>query len=349
MERLIHLIKSSNCSHKGKCLIALFTCVIILNGFVYLSFIQSNLALIFLNSTLGHHQGISYSTSDHAEELFRLAISSNSNNRTAWRGLGILLLLQNRDDEARIIWRATENVAEEFLSWGEQARYSGDYKQAHEWHDRVIDLKPEWSDPWYFKALVFQNQERWEDVLLAYAQATELNNFRYVHVSDVYFNQGLFYQQNPEYRDLSLAIMMYNQAIHLSQFSSRQLQAETFYKRGEVYGWVGRDPAELIDNFQQAIYLAPNHHWARLRLGYAIYSASEDVETAVAEIEVAIKIWPKDSIYRKWPYRYLGDIYHDAGLITAAIIAYEEVLRIDPYDEYAYEMLSLLLEDQREN
>jgi tetratricopeptide (TPR) repeat protein len=297
-----------------------------------------------MNGALGYEASTIHNRLTRSESLFRLATVTDSQNRSAWRGLGFTLSSQQRDDEAWDAWIRAGGMGSEFIQWGHQAFQRRQYELAHDWYDKATLLEPAWSDPLYYKALAFKAQGQWEDVLLAYEQARQLSDFHTVPISDFYFNQGLFYQQNPARPDISLAVEMYDQALLADDFSSSELKAEAFYKRGEVYGWQGRDPRESITDFQQALSLNSRHHWARLRLGNAIYWTSKDVDAAVSEIEAAIKVWPRDSIYRKWPYLFLGEIYRDAGENASAVAAYEEALRHDPADEEVREILALLKE-----
>jgi tetratricopeptide (TPR) repeat protein len=152
---------------------------------------------------------------------------------------------------------------------------------------------------------------------------------------------GEIYRLIESHKDLDKSLEMFSLALEHNTFSNAYFRAETFYKRGEIYGWQGRDPRESIYEYQRAIEFYPDHPWAHLRLGYDLYRAYGDVNSAEVEIFRAIELWQSDS-FKTRPYQYLGEIYTDAGLIEKAIVAYEEVLRIDPNDQQAQEMLHSL-------
>ncbi|MBK9051480.1 MAG: tetratricopeptide repeat protein [Chloroflexi bacterium] len=84
-----------------------------------------------------------------------------------------------------------------------------------------------------------------------------------------------------------------------------------------------------IPYYQATLALTPQDHWARLRLGYALYWGAGDLSAAVTAIQQAITAWP-DEKYRQWPYFYLGEVYENAGLVPEAVAAYERALQLDP-------------------
>jgi len=155
---------------------------------------------------------------------------------------------------------------------------------------------------------------------------------------------GVIYQWRLEPRQTDAALAAYEAAIEADDFSANWEAADCHYKRGEVLWWTGRDPRESISEYQQAVTLNPKHHWAHVRLGYALYQAYGDVASAEKEIRQAIAVWPDDK-HQKWPHRFLGDIYQEAGMIDQAIAAYQEVLRLDPSDEQVQDILTTLLEE----
>lgn len=241
-------------------------------------------------------------------------------------------------------WQLGGFTSSEFLGAGEEARKAAQYSDAVTWYKRASVMAPALGDPWYYIGLVRQAQGRWAMALEAYSRALQADVFQDVGRSDVYFRQGVVYQGVSDYQDLRQALILYDVALEIDSFSSDELKAQAFYKRGEVYGLLGRTLSEVIAQYRQALTLRPNHRWARLRLGYALYWKDGELGVAKAEIERALAIWPNNA-YRKWPYRYLGDIYRDAGLVDKAVDAYQEALRIDPNDTRVKEILASLVEE----
>jgi tetratricopeptide (TPR) repeat protein len=133
----------------------------------------------------------------------------------------------------------------------------------------------------------------------------------------------------------------------LDQFNSGLEEADSHYKVGEILIEQGHDPQSAIARLREALLLNPEHYWARLRLGQALYAAYSDVAQAEDTIERALAIWPND-ISRKWPYRFLGDIYRTAAMTEQALNAYQTARKIDPSDETIEHLIQELAPIQEE-
>jgi tetratricopeptide (TPR) repeat protein len=178
-------------------------------------------------------------------------------------------------------------------------------------------------------------------------QAGELAAARYLYQwavevepawSDGWYYLGNSYETEKEW---AAAEASYRQAIVNGRFSTVGIEATTHYRLGEVLLWQVDDAAAAVPFYQKAVALMPADHWARLRLGYALYWSGGDAGAAEREILAAIEQWPNER-YLKWPYFYLGDLYRDAGRIEEAATAYERVLALDPTDEQVQERLAAL-------
>jgi tetratricopeptide (TPR) repeat protein len=159
--------------------------------------------------------------------------------------------------------------------------------------------------------------------------------------SDTYLAWGNLLRTIRPETHLEIARDHYEQALALDQFNDTAQQAAAHYQLGELVLWHDDDPAGAISHYQAALELAPADHWARLRLGYALYWSSGDVALAEQEILSAIDHWP-GTAHLKWPYFYLGEIYEHAGRTAQAIAAYESLLTLDPTDERVQERLDAL-------
>ena len=234
--------------------------------------------------------------------------------------------------------------ANDFLSEGEQAYKNKSNEEALSWYRRVQIIEPVSSDLLYFMGLVYQSQGDFLKAAQAFNQAIEIGNPQRVRLSDLYYRLGLTYQAESKIRDLEKALAMYNAALTSDWFSTSEIKADVYYKRGEIYLWQGRDPLSFIAEFRQAIALQPSHRWAHLRLGSAIYQAYHDAKLAETEIIQALLLWPDDA-NKYLGYQILGDIYRDSGLIDKATAAYREALKLNPDDSATIESLKQLLEE----
>ncbi|RLC82177.1 MAG: hypothetical protein DRJ03_05160 [Chloroflexi bacterium] len=244
----------------------------------------------------------------------------------------------------RAAWEAGGVTAQDLTGAGEEARQAERYEESLGWYERAARMEPGLSDPWYYMGLAREGMEQWAEAVEAYTRAIALGHFRQTHRSSAYYRVGVIYQWKLEPQQAEKALAAYGAAIEADDFSSDWEAADCHYKRGEIYGWQGRNPRESIWEYQQAVTLNSKHHWAHLRLGHALYQASGDIVLAEKKIKQAIAVWPDDE-HQKWPYWFLGDIYRETGMIDQAIVAYQKVLRLDPSDEQARDILTTLLKE----
>jgi tetratricopeptide (TPR) repeat protein len=191
--------------------------------------------------------------------------------------------------------------AGELLWWGRQQELAGDREAAYYLYRWATEAEPALADGWYYLGKLYHEDEAW-------AAAEE----------------------------------QYRQALAAGRSASEaSVEAAAHYRLAELLLWQGDDPAAAVPHYQAALSLTPADHWARLRLGYALYWSTGDIGAAEREILAAIEQWP-DEKYLKWPYFYLAELYQDAGRFREAAAAYEQVLALDPADERVRERLALL-------
>jgi len=333
------------CKHWELWFVLALILTLILRGAAILSWGWGNAGMVMLEQALFATPGRrAQDIAARAEMLLRQAMVYAPGSRSTWRGLGFALAIQGREDEAVTAWQSAGGMGEKFIQWGEEARSEGQYEEALKWYDWSLRVDSGLGDPWYYRGLVYEVMGRWEEALEAYKRAIEAGVFVHIGRSSPYYRMGRIYQWWLEPRQVDAALRAYEAAIEASDFGANWEAADCHYKRGEIYSWQGRDPRESIRDYQQAISLNPNHHWAHLRLGYALYQVYGDVALAERVIGQAIDLWPDDRD-RKWPYRFLGDIYRESGMIDKAIVAYQDVLRFDPNDAHAQNILRMLREE----
>jgi tetratricopeptide (TPR) repeat protein len=170
-----------------------------------------------------------------------------------------------------------------------------------------------------------------------YQWATEVEP----RLADGWYYLGALYHQQEAW---ATAEGHYRQALAAGRFSDATVEAAAHYRLAELLLWQANEPAAAVPHYQAALVLTPADHWARLRLGYALYWSTGDMGAAEREILAAIAQW-SDEKYLKWPYFYLAELYQDAGRLTEAMAAYEQVLALDPADERVRERLARLRSD----
>jgi tetratricopeptide (TPR) repeat protein len=279
-----------------------------------------------------------------AIDAYNTYLALRPNNVQTHLELGFAYEANGLIKQATSEWQKSEVTSEEFLLVGQEKYHEKQYTTAIEWYHRSSQLGL-LSDSAYFTGMVYHDQQLYSEALKNYQEALTYDNFKNVMISDVYYQQGVIYQWAQGYQNLEKALQMYDTAIQLGKFSSLDFTAESYYKRGEIYEWLGRDPQLSIIEYQKALAIRPKNFWARLRLGKDIYQTTKNVALAEREIKQAIADW-SDPKYAKWPYRFLGDIYLDAGMPDKALTAYQEVLYLDPTDQEVLTIVMKLLANQ---
>jgi len=206
------------------------------------------------------------------------------------------------------------------------------------WYKRASRLAPQMGDPWYYMGLLLGKQQQWSLALDAYQQAMTLNHFRQVGASDPYCQMAVIYHwhQKPPRTEESLTALEI--ALAIDSFHSVSSAAHCHY----LYGYVLRErnapPQDWIAQFQLATELDPNHLWANILLGIALYKYDNDVVNAESYLRKAGEIAPGSPA----PAYHLGEIYRQEGRIDDARAMYEKALTADPDFTAAQKGIELL-------
>lgn len=293
--------------------------------------IHSNRAFVSLN-----HQPLLLSqTADRtvlaaAEAQLLQAAQLRPNPASTQRMLAVVQHAQGASPSSTI---ATEDL----IWWGLQKEKEGDLLAAEYFYQWVTEQQSELGDGWYYLGQVYAAQNLNPRAVNAYLQAAAAPTWEERGASDAYLALGNLYASS----EPGLARDYYEQALNRDQFGSTAAKAAAHYQLAETLLLNETNPAAALPHYQAALTLTPGDHWARLRLGYALYWGKGDLAAAEKEIQAAVEAWP-DEKYLQWPYFYLGEIYEDAGMVQEAITAYEQVLRLDPAETRVQERLVTL-------
>ena len=229
------------------------------------------------------------------------------------------------------------SIAQDFYHRGEVTEKLGNIKQSRNWLQYTSQLSVTSELDLYYQGLSYLRLLKWTDAQNVFEQAVKVTD--YPTASSSLYYLGWLYQWHNEPRRLEEALSSYQLALNLDKFESNYEKSETYYHKGEILRWSGRNTEEIISDLENAIELAPNHVAAHTLLGMVYYEQFKDVTLAEHEIYIAIKLNPK----YKWAYIYLGDIYSTEGQYENAIQMYQDALKIDPNDCFTLEKLKALL------
>ncbi len=330
---------------------------VILLGFAAISWttvvssFAGNVGLLLLARSFASSDPLELGSSDsdvkgqeQAQQWLQTAIALDHDNRSAWRGLGFAFAAQGQQDEAVAAWKEVNTMWNEAMRRGDIALKGEQARQALQWYKWATALEPQIGDGWYSQGLAYEALEQWDEALYAYQKATVVGIFTKMGQSSSYYRIGIILQWHRRHPQLQEAEAAFQTALALHAFSAETEAADAHYRIGEIYMLQGLNPRDSLPEYQQAVQLDPRHYWAHLRLGYTLYQLHKNVDEAEREISLALSLWP-NATNRKWPYRFLGEIYLEAGLKDKAAAAFTEVLRLDPADDRASKVLSTLLSD----
>lgn len=257
--------------------------------------------------------------------------SSKHNNRSNLF-LGFVALYERDESRADLFWKTSSETAPFLIEWGKLEQKRGNTELALIWFERAVKANSSLRDGWYYIGDILFQLDRYTEALSAFSNAAQAEEVEIIGLSEIYYRIGVIYQNEIEAQDIDNALRMYDKALAIDDFTFYGTQAELYHKRGIIYEKQGRDLQEAISEYRRAINLVPDHAWAHLRLGFALYRLNGDIEESSKELYTAIEVWPSDSS-RKWPHRVLGNMYNEAQLPCEAMAQYREALQFDPADE----------------
>lgn len=307
-------------------------CVFILFGRAnLLSVIYSNTAILMVNKSLTVQlEKTNTQQLNYAELLFKKALDYNSQNTSAWRGLGTLSMIQGNIDDALNFWEKGALTAQDFFYVAEQYRSSKQYQQALKWYDIAVRMDPELVDAWYYMGLSYEAIEQWDAALAVYNVAKSATNNLVVGKSQILFRIGFYYEARIIPPQNQKAFDLYERAITLDDFPDAISKARVLVQEGIIFQ-KQEDLLASESKYKEALALYPDYFQALFRLGRLQWEKDKDIFSAKRLIGRAIEIQP-DNI---WGYKTMAEIYAENKEPLKAAYFYCYVLKIAPQDKDA--------------
>ena len=280
---------------------------------------------------------------DHTVLVLQQAVAYLPERPSALRGLGLAWVRQGQEENAYPLWQQVPSLATQFALYGEQARQQGQYEDAYHWFEHAYQLQPTSGRYGYLTARMLTRLGAWEQAEAVYLKVISLDDFTEIDFSTISYHLGLLYQWQATPARMDEAETAYLEALEHHSFARIEDKADTYYRLGEIYEAEDRLWTDVLVWYEQAITLNPQHYWAQLRWGYALYRLSPDSEQGEQAIQKALVLWPEEPS-RQWPYRFLGQIYQEQGRFEEAMTAYQAAARLAPDDEMIQQALDGLQE-----
>jgi tetratricopeptide (TPR) repeat protein len=237
----------------------------------------------------------------------------------------------------RAKWSEMGVTAVDWIEAGEVARKAEQYETALTWYTWAERLSPERGDAWYYRGMVYQDQQRWSEALVAFERAIEVGHLKQVPQSSPHYRAGVIYQQRLVPPQLEAAAAAFEKAAAADDFNAAGEAADCHYKLGNTLRELGAPAESVLAAFERAVALDASHVWAHIQLGVSLYATAGDVHRAEDLFRTALELAPRN----KWIYYYWGEMYRQEGR-QEAIQMYRQALEIDPEFERARQRLQAL-------
>ncbi len=293
---------------------------------------QANLGFVWLNKGFAAESSVDGFV---AGEYFSRALATLSSDSSWRRGFGFALFVQGKGEEAVGVWRGMPEMYDELVQWGHIAFDAGKLADARQWYGLAVEVLPARIEAWYYLGNVALRENRVKDALDAYHTALErvddLNGL--VHYGDVYCQMGWLYHWLVA--DAGRAAVYYDMAEENGRFSSSQQQSDCLFKRAELFLWRLDQPVQAADDYAAVVALEPTHLQAQATMYFAQYLATN----RLAESEQQLGLLAEQHPNSVWIYWRLGDLYHQAGMLSQAQVNYRRALAIEPTNTHLQSLL----------
>ncbi len=293
----------------------------------------TNLGAISLN----HFYDRSHLAAPH--NFLEKASSISSNNQSVTRLLGLTYLLQAKPRQAQNLWNQHHINLNELLIIAESARFQQRSEFALSLYETVIDLDPQISDSYYYKAEILLEKNQLALAKWTLEQGLTNTQIGSIGESDFYLSLGEMFALGNDEESLETAVFLYQNAIKIDDFENPTRSIRAHYLVAEIYR--RRNKVEnAITEYQWVLKENPNHYGANVRLAQLVWNENKNIQQAEGLLLRAIDA----NAQEKGAYRVLGAIYAENGRVEEAISMYKQILLIDPVDEQALAALATINE-----
>jgi tetratricopeptide (TPR) repeat protein len=266
-----------------------------------------------------------------AESFLRRAANLTPSDRSLWQQIAFLLLLQQREQEALVIWRDIPGSDAELLQRGHHARLQNKFAEAIHWYKLVTQLDAAHRDTWYFLGLAYSNMGRIEEALLYYNKALAISrsDSDLISSTELYCSLGWQYHWLLEPRDPVMALRYYDLALNSMLVESFSGLNECYFHRAELLLWYFNEPSRAILDYEEVLLNEPEKDSAAANHALALYLVGEDISSVETTLQELINAYPSSI----WGYWRLGDVYAKAGRLDNAVEKYSQALAIAPHNK----------------
>lgn len=302
---------------------------------IILASLLTNFGGLILNSTHSLDNSLISRNTNRGEALMLASTTLNPEVSSAWRIYGYFLVLNGKEFEATEAWKQSELMPYESAYRSEAALKEGSFHEASLWLERGIQIAPEYGDWFYYQALLLLEDSLFDKALASFEKSLNKPGLT-ISSSDSYFQMGRLQLHMPQ-PELNNALSHLSVAISIGEFSKESYEIDAHFERGEVLRKLNQ-PELALREYDWVIDKQPSNYWSHVALGM-LYWRLRDYSQAEQMLLTAVSLRP--DINRA--YEKLADIYIEQGNIREAINTYNDILLLDPQNQYAKDQIQLLL------
>ncbi len=263
-----------------------------------------------------------YAIHAYGENIPVLTESAGSSNFITYNYNNFLTILKKNLPAWEVISPeeelANERQANEHFKKGLDLYYKNEFEKAIVEYVSAIDLKPDFADAYFNRALCKNALKNFNEAIVDYNKVTQLEG----NAADAYYSRGISKVNIGLHDD---AMNDYNKAIDLKPDF-----ADAYIGRGNVKNALYQFDSAIQD-MNKAIELKPDYAIAYYNRGVNWYSL-KNYDSALQDYNRVLELDPKydDAIIGK------GDIKFSLKNYVEAIEFYEQVIKRSPANSYAY-------------
>ncbi len=306
------------------------------------SIMLSNAAYVILNKSSDKVGGLSQDAYVSLTSLWSNAIQLAPKNLSSYRGLGYIYAFQGENVKARRYWLMGKVEPVLILAHARQLSEKQQCENGVAWLQDYLALSPS-REGFYYLGQCYEQLQSWDQALEAYNEGLSLPDRGTVGKSRLYYRLAIIYEHQVDPPRPDLASIYFYNALETNDFGPLQEKGDSHCQLAVIGSQLGQDPLWVLEEYEKALQVFPEHYWCRTLYGYQIFLVQGDIQASVHQIEDSLQIWPEGPS-RKWPYIYLARIYLASKRYNEARYAAERALFYDPQDVQVQSLVAEIID-----
>lgn len=180
-------------------------------------------------------------------------------------------------------------LAQIILQWGHTLQQSGEISKAFEMYKLASLIRPNWSAPKYYQAVIFEEQGVVSAAIASYEDAIAASEFTTIFKGDIYLRLGELHRRLGAHEKAR----EYLQKAVGERFVNSSRESQAWYLLG-MEEWATQRDLELVrQRFVRSLAFNPNHYWSLYTLG-RLAIATGDFQNGEEILYKAMRVNPEE-------------------------------------------------------